>query len=225
MKKLSMFLAAVALVAFTAGVSNAEDCLFNSPAKAKGIKASMVRAVASCVGSITYPGTNTTTSTGGTPGCTPPFYYSSYSFGPKGACSYSNKGKTEIPCSDGIEAECYNLTQSVKCKGIVDVDTVTPIDGAAATGWSLQSVTRPTVNDSAAGVAITIFDFPVQSVFPCTSGCGKGKLKFKGDTNTLLAGLGLPPLGVCSTLAPQTIVVSDPDGNQFAVLGGGGTGS
>jgi len=65
----------------------------------------------------------------------------------------------------------------------------------------------------------------VQSVFPCTSGCGKGKLKFKGDTNTLLAGLGLPPLGVCSTLAPQTIVVSDPDGNQFAVLGGGGTGS
>jgi len=185
----------------------------------------MVRAVASCVGSITYPGTNTVTSSGGTPGCTPPFYYSAYSFGPKGSCSYQNKGKTEIPCSNGLDAECYNLTQQVKCKDILDTDQTTRIDGPAAQGWSLQSVTRPTLNDIAAGVAITIFDFPVQNVFPCLKGCGKGKLKFKGDTNSLLADLGLPPLGVCSSLAPQTIVVSDPDGNQFAVMGGGGTGS
>jgi hypothetical protein len=221
MRKLTILLAAVAMFGFTASVALAQ-CTFNEPAKAKGFKMSMVRSYASCPG-ITFPSSNTSTSTGGgTPACTPPFAHSVFKFNSKGSCSVKTKQKLEAPCSTGDGTyDCSNLSIQLKCKGIVQDDGVTPVTpgmGNGGDGWGLNTVARATFSDRDNG-DMTVIDFPARFAVPAAK---KGKLKMKSDTNYLLTevvfspGAELPP---CTGIQLISIAVADPDGNIFAVPG------
>ena len=99
MRKLTISLAAVALVGFAAASAQAQ-CDFNGPGKAKGIKSSLIRSFAGCP-SITFAGPNSQTG-GGTPTCAPPYAHSPHFFDEvKGKCDFQAKAKKEDPCSDG----------------------------------------------------------------------------------------------------------------------------
>lgn len=229
MRRFSIFLAAIALVSFTASIALAQ-CAFDAPSKAKGMKTDMVRAMVTC-GGITFP-TPTTLTNAGVPACSPVTPYSAYVFTPadplaknKGKCSVKTKTKFESPCSDGsvdpitlLPQDCSNTSLQAKCGGVLNSDGATPVDGlTGGQGWALKTVARVTFDDKASG-DMTIIDFPAQFNLPDAK---KGKLKGKFDTNTLLNelfgdGSALPG---CTMLELKSIAIADPDGNNFAVVG------
>jgi len=219
MRRLSIMLAGLAIIGFTAGSALAQ-CNFNEPGKAKGLKISLVRSFAGCPG-ITFAVPNTSTSTGGgTPGCTPPFAHSEFKFNAKGSCSIKTSQKLEAPCSTGDGTyDCANLSIQVKCKGVVANDGVSPISSPGnGDGWGLNTVARATFNDRDRG-DMTIIDFPARFPIPPAK---KGKMKMKDDTNNLLvnqlfgAGSELPG---CTAIQLLSIAVADNAGNIFAVPG------
>ena len=223
MKRIFITLAAIAVLSFTASIASA-DCGFDVPAKAKGLKASMVRAYAACP-SITIPAANTVTSTG-LPVCSPPVALSSYEFdAKKGKCAYKNTGKVESPCSDGTGDDCFNLRIIAKCSGITAADG-SPISAPMDNGWSLMTISRATLGEfnddqTAVNVAYTVFDFPASFAF---SDPKKGKIKLKTDTNALMTALFGPgnALSPCASLSIVSTAIQDGGGNPFAVIGGGG---
>jgi hypothetical protein len=217
MKKTLFTLAAVAALGFYASAASAQ-CAFDEPAKAKGIKSSMVKAMSSCPG-ITYASPNTSTMAG-VPGCTSPtgpVPLSLFKFDDqKGKCDIKTTHKVETPCSDAT-ASCSNLTLSVKCGGVQNADGASPNNDD---GWNLNTVARATFDDNANG-DMTVIDFPAQFALDQAS---KGKLKGKFDTNTLLnnlfgAGSALP---ACTAIELITVKIADPSGNLFATLGTSG---
>jgi hypothetical protein len=215
MKKTLISAIAVAALGFYATSASAQ-CAFDEPAKAKGIKSSMVKAMSSCPG-VTFASPNSSTMAG-VPGCATPVPLSLYQFeNLKGACSLKTSHKVESPCSDGSPSDCSNLTLSVKCGGVLDADGVTPNSQA---GWNLNTVARATFNDNANG-DMTVIDFPAQFSLPPASG---GKLKGKFDTNTLLNGLFGPgsALPSCTAIELISVKIADPSGNAFASLGTSG---
>ncbi len=215
MKKIVISVAAVAALGFYASSASAQ-CAFDEPAKAKGIKSSLVKAMSSCPG-VTFASPNSSTMAG-VPGCATPVPLSLYQFeNLKGSCSLKTSHKVEIPCSDGSPSDCSNLTLSVKCGGVLDSDGVTPNSQA---GWNLNTVARATFNDNANG-DMTVIDFPAQFSLPPASG---GKLKGKFDTNTLLIGLFGPgsALPACTAIELISVKIADPSGNAFASLGTSG---
>jgi len=182
---------------------------------------SMVRSFAGCPG-ITFLAPNTSTSTGGgTPGCTPPFAHSEFLFNAKGSCAVKTKQKLEAPCSTGDGTyDCSNLSISAKCSGVVKSDGVSPITtgvNGGGDGWGLNTVARATFDDRDRG-DMTIIDFPARFAFPPAK---KGKLKLKSDTNTLLFGLfgAASELPDCTAIQLLSIAVADGSGNLFAVPG------
>lgn len=213
MKRTLMTLAAVAAVGlFTASTASAQ-CDFNGPGKAKGIKASLVRAAAPC-GGVTFAAPNSATMAG-TPTCAPPVLTSAYQFDTgKGKCDWKAGAKLEAPCKDGSGIDCHNLTIQVKCGGVLDPDGFTPTN---STGWTFRTLARTTLNDSVNG-DMTVIDFPAQFTFPAAK---KGKLSLKSDTNALLALLFGPgnALPACTALETLSVAVADPAGNRFAVVG------
>jgi len=215
MKKTLLTLTAVAALGFYATSASAQ-CAFDEPAKAKGIKASMVKAMSSCPG-VTFPTSNTTTMAG-VPGCAPPTPLSLFQFeNEKGSCSVKTSHKVEDPCSDGSGGPCSNLKLSVKCGGVLNSDGATPNND---TGWNLNTVARASFDDNSNG-DMTVIDFPAQ--FPLDP-ASNGKLKGKFDTNTLLNDLFGPgsALPACTAIELITVKVADPAGNLFATLGTSG---
>ena len=215
MKKTLLTLTAVAALGFYATSASAQ-CAFDEPAKAKGIKASMVKAMSSCPG-VTFASPNTTSMTG-TPACAPPTPLSLFQFEDiKGSCSVKTKHKVEDPCSDGSPDACSNLSLNVKCSGVLESDGATPISGG---GWNLNTVARATINDNTNG-DMTIIDFPAQFPLPDAK---NGGLKGKFSTNQLLFDLFGPgsALPACTAIELITTKIADPNGDLFATLGTSG---
>jgi len=215
MRKLTIF-AAVALIGASAVGAHAQ-CAFDGPAKAKGMKTSLVRAYAGCP-SITFAGPNSQTG-GGTPTCAPPYATSqNYVFDDaKGSCDFKTKGKVEAPCEfNSVTRPCFNLSLQAKCKGITHPDT-SPIDGGDDAGWSLSTVSRATLDDEDNG-DMTVINFPVNVAFDIPS---NGGISVKTDTNHILDDLGLPSLVACTQVEVVSLSIQDPDGAPFAVMGAG----
>jgi hypothetical protein len=233
MKKVMLPIAAIALVGLYASSASAQ-CEFNALAKTKGIKGSMIRAFAGCP-STEYPTINTSTGAGGTPACTSmdgvvPAGGSTYVFGEKGSCSVDIKAKVEKDCSQLEDASgtviglppgaCHVTYVKGNCKGIMQADTFTPINANDDAGWSLATLSRATVNDADNG-DMTIIDFPVTFLFGDPK---NGGIKVDSSSAEALAsivgpsGAALPP---CTQIEVLKITLKDPNGDPFAVLGGG----
>jgi hypothetical protein len=148
------------------------------------------------------------------PSCAPPYAHSEFQFDNKsGSCNFNTSAKVEDPCKDGSGVPCMNLSIKSGCKGVVDALNVP----TSASGWSISTVSRATLNDPDNG-DMTVIDFPVQIPFPAAS---KGKLSVKTNTNTILNGLGLAALPACSQVEVVSLSIQDPGGNPFAKLGAG----
>lgn len=233
MKKVMLPIAAFALVGLYAGSASAQ-CEFNALAKTKGIKGSMIRAFAGCP-STEYTSINTSTGAGGTPACTSmdgvlPAGGSTYVFGEKGSCSVDIKAKVEKACeevegSDGSviglpPGPCHVTYVKGNCKGIFQADGVTPINANDDAGWSLATLSRATVDDADNG-DMTIIDFPVTFLFQDPK---SGGLKVDSSSAEALAGIvGVSgaALPTCTQIEVLKITLKDPNGDAFAVLGGG----
>jgi len=215
MRKLTISLAAIALVGFTAAGASAQ-CDFNGPGKAKGIKSSLIRSFAGCP-SVTFPGPNSQTG-GGTPTCAPPYAHSGYLFDEvKGKCDFSAKAKLEDPCAFNGTGPCMNLSLKIGCSGVLRDDAITPVNGDDDAGWALSTVSRATLNDPDNG-DMTVIDFPVNVPMSIPK---SGKFSAKTDTNHILDLLGLPALPSCAQIEVLSLSVQDPGGNPFAVIGSG----
>ncbi len=232
MKKSFTIIAAVALVGFIAGSAAAVEqqnrCGYNSPAKAKGFKTSMVRAFAACPGLTQL----INASSGGFPVCTPPFALSSYQFGPKGKCDVKVSHKNAEPCplalidSPPTDAPvCADQKLLAKCSDIRQSDGITPINAAEDTGWSLQIVARSTFlaeNDTGTDVSddfpVTLIDFPVVLSMNAPK---KGKVLLKTTLADLLQTIG-GSLPACTTIQIVSMSIADPTGNVFAKMGSAG---
>ena len=234
MKKVMLPIAAFALVGLYAGSASAQ-CEFNALAKTKGIKGSMIRAFAGCP-STEYPTINTSTGAGGTPACNDPMDGvlpaggTTYVFGEKGSCSVDLKAKLEKDCALLEDASgaviglppgpCHVTYVKGNCKGIMQSDGISPINAIDDAGWSLATLSRATVNDADNG-DMTIIDFPVTFLFGDPN---NGGIKVDSSSAEALAGIvgpsgaALPP---CTQIEVVKITLKDPNGDAFAVLGGG----
>lgn len=82
-KQRAAFAVLVFIIVFWMSGTAHSQCSFNGPGKAKGIKASLVRAHAQCGNGVTLPAPNTATMAG-TPACAA-VPHSAFEFGPKGS--------------------------------------------------------------------------------------------------------------------------------------------
>lgn len=234
MNKLTLTIAATALVGLYAGTASAA-CSYNTPFKAKGVKADFVRAYAPCP-STENPTSNTQTE-GGTEACTPVTprevdgVGTLYSFGPKGACKGSTSAKLVSDCStvkgsDGIElglqpGPCHITFVKAQCKGILGTDGITLI-GELDTGWSFSTLSRATLTDDTNG-DMTVIDFPVTFLFGTPK---NGSIKLKSNSAEALAplvGVNNADLPDCTQLEVVDIVIKapgTPDALPFARMGG-----
>lgn len=230
MKRITLPLAAIALVGLYAGTASAQ-CDFNSAA-AKGLKGSMVRNYAPCPGTEN-PTANTNTE-GGTDACTPVTPYQQgagsstlYTYSSKGKCDFSASAKLVTDCSAltdsagaplGLQAiPCHVTYVASKCGGILGTDGVTPI-GAGDVGFALATLTRATFDDATGG-DMTIIDFPVTFNYSTPS---SGKMAIKSNSAEALVplvGVNNADLPACTSLEIVDVVIKDPAGLPFARLG------
>lgn len=234
-KILSLAILAAALLLLFYADSASAQCEFDAPAKAKGLKTSMVRAYATC-GGMTFPTPNTLTNAG-VPACVPVTALSPYLFDDKrGACSLKMVTRLESPCSDGsvdpinlLPRDCSNTVIRAKCSGILEPEGLTPVEspndpvsGFGASGWSLGMQRRVTWNDEVSGDT-TVTDFPTRIYFPDGK---KGRIKGKFDTqpcsiSPCLFGVDTPALPTCMATEIMGVQIIDPAGRVFATMGSG----
>jgi len=238
MKHILRVLCSVALVAACASAADAQ-CEFNALARARGMKASMVRAFVGCPSTLGGPGHVNTETGGGTPACDPIAALSiryghdrevtQYLFDPQtGTCDVQTKARIEKDCSLlkdsdgeplGLPARaCSVIYIKARCQGITRGDG-TPIDVVDA-GWSLAIHMSLSINDSSNG-DMTVIDLPITQTFDNPN---NGKIKLDGSTAQALAwmlydisGAALP---TCTSAQLLSVTIKDPYGLPFAVLGG-----
>lgn len=234
MKKVTLPLAAIALVGLYASSASAQ-CSFNS-APARGVKGSMVRNYSPCPGTET-PNANTTTESG-TPACTPvtprqnlegdstPYFFDKK----KGKCQVTTSAKLLKTCA-GVEGTdllgepyvlglddvpCHVTYVKSKCSGIM-ADATTPI-GATDDGWSLATLSRATLDDGTKG-DMTVIDFPVTFGYSTPD---KGKMFVDSNSAEALApivGLTAADLPPCTSIEVVDVTIKAPGGLPFAKLG------
>jgi len=211
----SFSLLATVLVVLAASAAHAQ-CAFNAPAKARGIKADMVRAYSACP-RIPCPGVScfppNTTTMAGVPACGPPVSVSSYKFGPRGACKFQMSQKAERPCAGGCTFDCANISFKASCKEVRDAAGLAIEAGA----WAFDTVLRVTMDEPSGGL-MTVIDIPLQFAFDLPK---RGKLKMRVSTNDLnfdgvCIAQFLPP---CAHTELISGAIVDPDGNVFATMG------
>jgi hypothetical protein len=189
------------------------QCAFDGPPKAKGMKASMIRAFAGCpYVSPAPPFPNSQTGTF-IPSCAPPYALSHYSFDTKGACTFQVASKLQTPCADGSPADCMALRFKVKCTGILSPDDTLSNES----GFVLSMSVRTTIDDEDNG-DMTVLDFPITVDVPATV---NGKMQVSADSETMPLPGGIASLPGCAQLEMLRATILDPGGNPFAVLGSG----
>jgi hypothetical protein len=190
------------------------QCAFDAPTNAKGIKTSMVRAYAGCVGGITFPASNTSTMAG-VPGCTPPFPLSPYRFADdKSGCTISIKTKYSDAdvCPGTIQSgPCMDSTMKAKCTGVLDGMGQPSNDP----GFAIQILVRTTFDDGAGDM--TISDFPAQFAAPQMQNGAFGITIVPFQSGCELFECLKPP--GCTSVQILNVSLFDPDGNIFAVTG------
>lgn len=188
------------------------QCAFDGPAKAKSMKASLIRVFARCP-YTSFPAPNSSTGTG-VPSCSPPFAPSSYEFDDrKGACRLSTKSSVEDPCPNDFSSSdpCMVMTLKLKCSGVLNPGGTTPTNDP---GFALNVIIRATIDDPQNG-DMTAIDFPVQFALQSKD----GKVTAGPQSQLLSAAIAGPP--PCSELEILHVAVQDPDGNPFATWGAG----
>jgi hypothetical protein len=238
MNKLVLPFAAVAIVGIYAGSASAQ-CTFgggdpaHGPAPAKGIKAAMVRTYAACP-STEHEEANTQTESS-TDACnpvTPPIAGGSptlYSYGPKGGCTVTTKAKLYKSC-DAVEdangnalglpaRPCHVTYVTSKCKGLVGIDGVSPISGETDAGWKLATLSRATLNDTNGG-DMTVIDFPVTFSYTTPEDGSMEIDSSSAEELVDLVGENGAALPACTSIEVVDSVIKDPDGREFARLGG-----
>jgi len=211
------------------------QCSFNHAARAKPLKASMVRYYTSCPQSnavlYDYPIPDTSTASG-LPACKailpgytlesvpyPPYALvvpTPYTFGPKGSCKLSMKPTVEESCGAGGTAPCTNLELKIKCKDIRAA--MAPITNGEQ--WDLYMVVRVTSNDPVSG-DMTMINFPLDFPFPADQ--PPGQLAMKTTSNDRFAelfGAGNSIFGACANIEVLTVAIRDPEDRRFATMGG-----
>lgn len=222
-------LVAGALAFFQVSKASAQ-CDFDV-APAKGLKASMVRSFAACPGTD-HPTGNTSTE-GGIEACTPvvPRSVGSsptlYSFGEKGKCDVRTSSKLVKDCSGltnaagtplGLQAgPCHVTFVNSKCSGILGTDGQTLI-GASDDGFSLATLTRATMDDASGG-DMTVIDFPVTFTYSVPSNGKMSVDSSSAESLVPLVGVNNAGLPSCTSIEFVDVVVKDPQGMPFAVLG------
>lgn len=229
MKKVTLPLAAIALVGLYAGSASAQ-CSFDI-APAKGVRGSMVRNYAPCPGTEN-PTANTTTQ-GGTDACTPvtPAEVSGsgtlYSYDVKGKCDVRTSAKLISDCAEFEDSSgsnlglapgaCHVTYVTSKCSGILGTDGVTPI-GGGDDGFALATLSRATLNDPTNG-DMTVIDFPVTFLYSTPE---KGKMEVDSSSAEALfplVGATGAKLPACTQIEVVNVVIKDPAGLPFAKLG------
>lgn len=230
MKKIALYVAAVALACARAGGAGAA-CDFDV-GPAKGLKASMVRVYAACPGTES-PVPNIQTE-GGVEACTPvtPAEVDGsatlYTYGPKGGCTVQFSAKLVAAC-DLLEDDagtslnlpggaCHVTFVKAKCKNILGIDGLEPI-GPGDTGFTLATVSRATLADDVNG-DVTVVDFPVSFTFDEPK---NGSMKLASNSAVALAALIGPTsahLPECTSIELVSVVIKDPGNLPFATLGG-----
>jgi len=217
----SRLIVSIAIVLAAPSTGHAQ-CSFDAPAKAKGLKTSLIRAYNPCP-SPTLAAPNTVASSG-VPGCVnfsgAPVARSAFTFDDKkGRCSLKTSAKLESPCSTGTGIDCSNWTVTAKCSGILGLDGATPISGGA---WFLNMVIRMTMNDPDGG-DMTVYEFPVYD-FPIKLPFDeprRGSMKLRADTTPLLNFWFGPNFALpgCTAIELLSVAIADPGGDIFAVMG------
>jgi hypothetical protein len=229
MKKVSLSLAAIALVGFCASTASAQ-CAFNA-VKAKGVKGSFVRNFAPCPGTE-HPAPNAETE-GDTDACTPVTpkevdgEATAYTFGPKGSCTVQTQAKLVSACEEvegsdgsplGLEpGPCHITYVKGKCKDIVDGSAVA-IDGDDA-GWGFATLSRASLDDETNG-DMTVIDFPVTFAFGTPSNGGMKINSNSAEQLSPLVGANNAELPTCTSIEIVDVTIKDPLGLPFAKLGG-----
>jgi len=200
------------------------DCGFNTPARAKSVKTSLVRAHAPCSGSHTFPSPNTASSAG-VPACAPStpitdadvgeclpsdctFSTSAYSFATDGKCSVVIRQYTTDECGNGLDAPptCFSLVASLNCQGIRDSEGK-PVHSK---DFVLRILARLTSNDAG---PLTLVDYPLQLAVHVAGGKIADK-KEVGDQYSF-------PLPACTQVQVFGIELLDDAGMIFATMGSG----
>jgi len=223
-KRLSSLACLVSLSMFVAPAAHA-DCGFNSPARAKGLKTSLVRAYAPCGGGYTFAAPNTATSSG-VPACGPPapindadppscvhapcsYTSTAYTFDEDdGRCRVRIRQYVTSLCGvgPGEPAECLSLRAKVVCQGIRDADG----KPAHSSGGFLLIVTvRFTTND---GTPTTVVDAPLQRPFKVAGGKISDEIEMWG---TFFGSW----LSTCTQVQILDIDLLDDAGLRFASMG------
>jgi len=215
-RNLLVMLAAVVALGFTASTANA-GCDFEHPRKAKKFDCDLVQTFVSCGN----PGGNTpnTTTAGAVPACAPPETFNQAVGTPNNGWQWWEQrsiGKIQFR---EIQGNAGGNTRDLKIK--MRLRRILNGTGALASGsGTLSTLARATLEDTAVsspgmGTDMTVIDFPAP--FPFTMSQGNASLN--STANTLLTGLGIPPLPGCTSIETVSIQVLDPNGNPFAGCG------
>jgi hypothetical protein len=231
MKKVTLSLATVSLVALFAGTASAQ-CAFDI-VPAKGVKGSFVRNYAPCPSTETGGVPNAETE-GDTAACTPVTprevdgASTEYSFTADGGCSIQTQAKLVKACekvkgADGNTFEditpgpCHVTYVKGKCFGIQDGTNTLIGDGDA--GWKFFTLSRASLDDDSNG-DMTVIDFPVSFSFGVPK---DGGMKIKANSVEALAplvGAQNSDLPDCTSIEIVDVTVKDPLLLPFAKLGG-----
>jgi hypothetical protein len=191
-------------------------CDYEHPRKAKQFKCDLVQAFISC-GNLGGNAVNTTTA-GAVPACAPPQTPNQQVGTPPNGWQWweqRSTGKLQFRTIQGAGGNTGDLKVKLRLRKILD-----GTGGLASGSGTLSTLARATIEDTVVsspgmGTDLTVIDFPAPFPFPMNN----GNATLNTTANTLLQGLGIPPLPGCTSIEVVDLTVLDPNGNAFAKCG------
>jgi len=207
-----ILLAAVGIViALASAQAGTAACTFDTPYRAKTLKAELVHTFAEC----DVPDAVTAT---GQPACLTDAPESSYSFNASGRCTtrFATRLRTGLDCGDAPgNSPCSEVRVLVRCKGIDDPSSAPIAAGSAP--WHLSMPWRMTIDDPGNG-PMTVIDAPIAVTVPVNMRGGfKAKLSPMEWLELLFGSSGVLP--GCANIALMDITLLDPLGDRMAAIG------
>jgi hypothetical protein len=210
MNRRSLLVAGACLMAlgFAPSIASAQ-CAFEHPKKTARLHAGLVQAFVSC----NNPGGNVPNSTteGGVPSCKLPETFHQQAGSPNGGWLWDEERSTGFVQFTPVKVSAPN-TADLRVRLVLR--KILNQNGLANGNGTLATVARATIDDRMNG-DMTIVDFPAGFAFAMIN----GNATLKTSANTLLQGIGQPPLPYCSSIEVVSVLVLDPNGNAFANIG------
>jgi hypothetical protein len=214
--------AAVLAIGFSVSLASAAavpcPVPYQHPAKAKQIKASLVQAFVSC-GNSGGNTINATTETGSTPSCYPAETYNEnagspvngWIWGPGSSADITFKAaKNKVVHPLNTDPNAVDLSITIKMKDILDGNG--PADNS---NGRVATVARATFADRLANQLMTVIDFPTGFGITAIG----GKVSKKTSATVILNALNNPALPACTQIEVVSVLVRDPNQNNFANIG------